>query len=96
MKIKFLILILLFMQAISVLPQKPIPEKVFACTDRNTYIAGETILYQLNIIDTSSGKTGNLSSTGYVVLRSQESGAVAEQRLRFTDRMKNLFRKIIE
>jgi len=87
MKIKFLILILLFMQAISVLPQKPIPEKVFACTDRNTYIAGETILYQLNIIDTSSGKTGNLSSTGYVVLRSQESGAVAEQRLRFTDRM---------
>jgi len=48
-------------------------EEVYIQTDRNVYIAGETIFYKCYVFNASTKKCSEISKVGYVVLRSMDS-----------------------
>lgn len=44
-------------------------ETVYLHTDRRTYIAGETVLYKLYVLNATTNKRSEISHIGYIVLR---------------------------
>jgi hypothetical protein len=53
-------------------------ERIFVHTDRDIYIAGETIYFRLTLLNENSGTSSILSKIAYLLLRDSHSGNVAK------------------
>ena len=62
-------MLLTVLLCIPVFAQKSGTETIYMQTDRTVYIAGETILYKLYLLDAATQKPSNLSKIGYILIR---------------------------
>jgi len=63
-------------------------EFVYLHTDRNTYIAGETVYYKLYVLDQSKVLSNN-SKAGYILLRNSESASIVKLRVKLENGLAN-------
>ena len=81
---KTLILLLLLASASFVRAQGPLVERTFVTTDRDVYLAGETVWCSAFCVDASTGLLSMLSGTALLEIHSAR-GRVAEAKVALTD-----------
>ncbi|MBE0680041.1 MAG: hypothetical protein IH592_14865, partial [Bacteroidales bacterium] len=63
----------------------PAGEKIFVHTDREEYIAGENIWFQVYLIDALSGRLTSTSNLAYVEILNSENRPVMQKRIRLEE-----------
>ena len=79
MKRALLILITLTVTALSLAGQGRVVERTWVSTDKDVYVAGESIWYSAFCIDVSTGRFSNISSIAYLELHSADGLAATSR-----------------
>jgi len=89
-RIFFLILVLqIVSMCCDIKAQTKGTEIAYLQTDRNTYVAGESICYKLYVLDEATKKRSELSKVGYIVLRSANTDPSLKIRVKVDSGMGN-------
>ncbi|MFN2336363.1 MAG: hypothetical protein ABR560_05285, partial [Bacteroidales bacterium] len=65
--------------------EKPVGEKIYVHTDREVYIAGEKIWFQVYLLDAQSGRLTLTSNLAYVEILNSENRPVMQKRIRLEE-----------